>query len=108
MPAWANSQISDGQAGMSKQGGSPDYEYRRQLRECHRHEASDFHSWWCFKRGIGVYYESPTNSGLPPDRESSLPAAALFLSLALGNCETQNLAEYSDHILQEKTSAPWK
>ena len=32
--AHAGSWILDGQAGMSKQGDSPDYEYRRQMREC--------------------------------------------------------------------------
>ena len=35
--------ISDGQAGMSKKRDSADCEYQRQMRECHRHGASDFH-----------------------------------------------------------------
>ena len=33
------------QAGMSKQGDSPDYEYWRQLWECQRHVTTDFHLW---------------------------------------------------------------
>ena len=34
MLACGESWTLDGQAGMSKQGNSPDYEYWRQMREC--------------------------------------------------------------------------
>lgn len=40
-----DTQISDGQAGMRKQGDSPDSECQRRLRECRRHGAIDFHFW---------------------------------------------------------------
>ena len=34
MLACSESRTLDGQAGMSKEGDSPDYEYWRQMREC--------------------------------------------------------------------------
>ena len=57
--AHAGSWILDGQAGMSKEGNSPDYEYQRRLRE---HEVrSNRLSWMVMSASadMSVYYESP-------------------------------------------------
>ena len=50
MLAWANSRVSDGQAGMSKERDSADCECWRRLREHQRCGAIGFHEWWCLRQ----------------------------------------------------------
>ena len=59
MLACGESWTLDGQAGMSKEGDSPDYEYRRRLRE-HKVRSNRL-SWMVMSASadMSVYYESP-------------------------------------------------